>query len=83
MVTAETTKVWRSPTKGRRYLTRKGAIHAEAKAKIMQRYPVEKCEYSDIGYMTYPGYHFPSSEPERYEKMLRRLKRIIDEATER
>jgi len=80
-VTIQTAKVWYSPTKRRRYFSRSSAIHAEAKALILIRYPTEKPEHEQ-GRMTYPGYHFPSDEPEKYGRMLRRLKRIISKHIE-
>ena len=79
-VTSQNAQVWYSPTKRRRYFSRSGAIHAEAKALILIRYPTEKPE-QEQGRMTYPGYHFPSDEPDKYKKMLRRLKRIISKNT--
>ncbi|WP_210502014.1 hypothetical protein [Pantoea ananatis] len=76
-VQSQQTKVWYSPTKRRRYFSRYAAVHAEAKAKILNRYPTEKPEY-DNGFLTYPGFHFPSEEPEKFAKMMRRLKRMIN-----
>lgn len=76
MIAKQETVVWFSPAKGRRYFTKAAAIHAEAKAKILERYPTERPE-SEQGRQTYPGWHFPSDDPERYGKMLRRLKRLI------
>jgi hypothetical protein len=82
MISAEMRKVWFSPTKGRRYLNRRSAIKAEAHAKIMARYPQERCDYEN-GRLTYPGFYFPEDCPEVYKKMLRRLMRIISKHTEK
>ena len=82
MITASTVKVWRSSEKGRRYFSRRAAIHAEAKAIIFARYHREEAEHVE-GRMTYPGWSIAYDEPERYAKMLRRLKRLIDRKTEK
>lgn len=72
----QTAKVYFSPTKNRRYLSRLAAIKAEAKAIIFARYPSERPEHIE-GRMTYPGYSIAYDEPERYQKMLRRMCRIV------
>lgn len=82
MVTVTTKKVWFSPARGRHFLTRRAAIRAEAHAKIFDRYPYERPDY-DNGFLTFPGYSIQHDEPERYQKMLRRMMRIIDKSTER
>ncbi|TBL50552.1 hypothetical protein EYY98_08920 [Obesumbacterium proteus] len=78
MIISKTRKVWFSPERGRSFLTRRAAIRAEAKAKILKRYPTEKPEYDENGFCYYPGFHFPSDEAEKYQKMLRRLTRIVE-----
>lgn len=67
--------VWYAPTRRRRYLSRAGAIKGEATALILKRYPVEPYEY-DTG----AGFDIRYHEPERFEKMHRRVCRIIEKA---
>lgn len=82
MITATTKKVWYSSSRGRHFLSRRSAIRAEAHAKIFDRYPYERPDYEN-GFLTYPGYSIQHDEPERYQKLLRRMMRIIDKHTER
>jgi hypothetical protein len=69
--------VFRSPTKGRAYLTASAAAKAEAAAMLARKYPTEKPEYDAIGGMCYdPGYHW--SGDERLVKVHARLaKRLL------
>jgi hypothetical protein len=64
--------VFYAPTKKRRYFSRQAAINGEATAIILKRHPLEPFE-SDTG----AGYDIRIDEPDRYEKMHRRLCRII------
>ncbi|BCU55118.1 hypothetical protein ENKO_17120 [Enterobacter kobei] len=82
MITVEMRKVYFSPSRGRHFLTRRAAIRAEAHAKIVERHPYERPDY-DNGFLTYPGYSIKHDEPERYQKILRRMMRIIDKHTDR
>lgn len=81
-ITVSTRKVWFSPSRGRHFLTSRAAIRAEAHAKIIDRYPPERPDYEN-GFLIYPGYHIKHDEPERYQKILRRLMRLIDKQTEK
>ncbi|MCA0276315.1 MAG: hypothetical protein LCH86_09940 [Proteobacteria bacterium] len=63
--------VYFAPTAGRRYLTRKAAAQAEAKALIRAKYPTEPAEHDDAGRCTYPGFHW--SNDERLQRVLVRL----------
>lgn len=81
-VTAVCTTVYFSPTKGRRYLSLNAAINAETRAIIFAKYPYEKPE-SEGGYITYPGYDIRADEPERFDKMYRRLRRLVAAAAKR
>lgn len=66
--------VYRSSRTGRRYLTLRAAIRAEARAIILAKYPSEKPEYEN-GYTSYPGFYWrdlPNSE-----KLYRRVVRLV------
>lgn len=80
MIDMKVRKVWFSPARGRHFLTRRAAIRAEAHAKIFDRYPYERPDYEN-GFLTYPGYSIQHDEPERYQKLLRRMMRLIDKHT--
>lgn len=80
MIDMKVRKVWFSPARGRHFLTRRAAIRAEAHAKIFDRYPYERPDYEN-GFLTYPGYSIQHDEPERYQKLLRRMMRLIDRHT--
>lgn len=68
MISKQISTVWYAPTRGRRYLSKKSAINAEAKAIIYKKYPPEPYE-DDTGNC----YNIDIDEPERYMKMHRRL----------
>ncbi|WNJ77775.1 hypothetical protein RJE46_14155 [Cedecea neteri] len=76
VITKSTATVYFSPAKGRRYLSKSAAIHAETKAIIFSRYPIERQESDSIG-VTHPGYNIAYDEPERFAKLYRRLRRIV------
>jgi hypothetical protein len=76
-ISKQTATVYYSQSKRRRYFTLKAAVQAEAKAMIFAKFPNEDCDYDGNGACTYGGYHFPTDDPERYEKLLNRLCRII------
>lgn len=69
----QTATVWYAPTRGRRYLSRSGAIKGEAYALIIKKHPPEPPDY-DTGY---PGYHIKYQDPDRFEKMHRRMCKLI------
>ena len=77
MITSTTTTVWHSSAKGRRYLTRRAAVEAEVRAIIYKLYPPEKPEFDNIG-MTYSGYDIKYDDPDRYTKLFRRIKRLVE-----
>lgn len=81
MITSTTATVWHSSIKGRRYLSRRAAIDAETRAIIYRLYPPEKPEFDNVG-MTYPGYDIKHDDHERYEKLHRRIKRLIERSAE-
>lgn len=76
MITAEQTIVYRAPTAGRRYITKAGAIHAEAVAIIQRKHPTEGPE-SDTGHY----WHWRSDMP-RAEVLLRRMKRLVKKSVQ-
>lgn len=79
MIGRQTATVWFSPTSRRRFLTRRGAIRAEAAAIILARHPVEHGSERDGD----PGWDIRWAEPERFENMQRRLCRLINQAAQR
>ncbi|WP_261412066.1 hypothetical protein [Serratia quinivorans] len=81
MIKQMTATVWFSPAKGRRYLSKNAAIHAETKAKIFARYPSESPDYHN-GHLTYQGWNIADDEPERYRKIYRRLRRLVAKSIE-
>jgi hypothetical protein len=66
--------VYFAPTKGRHYLTARGAAVAEANALLAKKYPTEKPEYEN-GMCYYDGYHWSSEE--RLLKVHKRVMRIL------
>ncbi|MEB6632758.1 hypothetical protein [Kluyvera cryocrescens] len=77
MITSTTATVWHSSIKGRRYFSRRAAINAEVISIIYKLYPAERSEHEN-GMMTYPGYDIQYDEPERYAKLYRRIKRLVE-----
>jgi hypothetical protein len=77
MIQAKTITAYFAPTKGKTYITKAGAIKAETHAIIMRRHPWEGADHDDEGRCTYRGWHIQYDEPERYDKMFRRLRRIV------
>jgi hypothetical protein len=75
MIEKQQATVWYAPTRKRRYLSKSGAIKGEATALILKRYPVEPYE-KDTG----AGFDIRHNEPKRFEKMHRRMCRIIGNA---
>lgn len=78
MIIKQQATVWYAPTRKRRYFSKDSAISGEASAIIFKRYPIEPFE-RETGY----GYDIRVSEPERFEKMHRRLCRLIKTNLER
>lgn len=66
--------VYRSPSAGRCYLTKRAAIMAEARALIMRKHPTERPERDHIG-VTYPGWHW--TEIHRSDVLYRRVARLV------
>lgn len=62
---------------GRRWLTRKAACKAEARAKIKTRC---ECDYCDHGLMGREHLTCSLHHPDRYPKILRRLARMYEAA---
>ncbi|MDB1108116.1 hypothetical protein [Pseudomonas extremaustralis] len=74
-IQTKTVTAYYAPVKGKTYLTKMGAIHAETRAIIMKKYPIERgCISCDCGDT---GYHIEYDEPARYGKMYRRLRRAV------
>lgn len=68
----QSTIAYLAPTRGRRYLTKKAAIHNEAKAIIYKHYPKEDYE-SDTGY----GFDIEIDRQEYYERKYKSLCRAL------
>lgn len=66
--------VYLSPSRGRAYLTAKGAANAEANFMLVKKYPTEKAEYQN-GFCYDRGYHW--SEDEFLRRVHERLVRLI------
>jgi len=75
MIQVQTAKVFYSPTMGRRYFSKHAAISAEARALILKKYPPEPFE-PDTG----AGWHIQYDDQDRYEKLHKRLCRLIKRA---
>lgn len=73
-----TQTVFYAPTKGKRFMTLKGAAMAEAGAIIASKYPTESPEYEDYGRMTYAGFHWASDD--RLVRVRKRLAKRIARA---
>jgi len=71
-------KTYYAPTRGRRYLTLRGAISAEAGAIIKARHPTEP-SYEEYGRIILPGFHW-RYDIGRSDVLHRRLCRIIKAA---
>lgn len=72
MIEQQTATVWYAPTRRRRYLSKNGAIKGEATALILKKHPIEPSDH-DTG----EGFDIRYHEPERFEKMHRRMCRLI------
>lgn len=60
-----------APTKGRRYLTKRSAVRAEARALMDRKYPAEKGDASD----GYSNWHW--SDDGHLQQLYERLVRLI------
>jgi len=76
---AEAIVVYRSTERGRRFISRRAAIKAEAIALIKKKHPTERADYTD-GYCTDPGFHW--TELNRSKVLLRRVMRLVDKSTQ-
>ena len=68
MIQIQRALVFYAPTKGRRYFTRNAAIHAEAVAIILKKYPIGIFE-PDTGFWE----DIRVDDAERFERMMRSL----------
>ena len=75
MVETKTRTVFLSTLKGRHYLTKSGAVKAEARALIEAKHPTERPEFDGNGYMTDQGWHW--SMMNRSNVLLRRVCRLV------
>jgi len=73
MVTIETRKVYVAKTKGRAYLTKAGAVHAETMAILRRKYKPENFELDT-------GHSFSVESMTGFKKMYRRMKRIVSQS---
>lgn len=79
-VTAYQRTVYRAPTAGRSYLTKRAAIYAEAKALIQERHPTERPESDENGRQYFSGWYW--RDLPRSEVLLRRVMRLVKRAME-
>jgi len=77
--------VYLAPTAGKRFLTKRGAIQAEARAIIKKHFPDERpcpCTPERCGMCRDPGWSLETDQPERYQryylKLMAALRRTID-----
>jgi len=80
MVEVQTTKVFFAPTKGRRYLTKRAAIHNEAVSIIYKYHPrISEVDEYEGSYCTYPGEHWDIREdkPEYFERRYNQLVKAL------
>lgn len=75
MIQIQTAKVFYSPAAGRRFFTKKAAISAEATCLILKKYPPEPFEHDNGA-----GCDIRYDDPDRYEKLHKRLCRLIKRA---
>ncbi len=73
MITTEMTTVFKAPTRGRRYLTLNGALNAEARAIILERYPIDPPCGNDLYDGGDSGYYIVADEPDLYNRMHKKL----------
>jgi hypothetical protein len=66
--------VWRSTAAGRNYLTKRAAIHAEARALIKRKHPSESAEW-DVGFAGWRWEELPRSDV-----LWRRVVRLVKRA---
>lgn len=74
-ISTQTATVYYSPSAKRRYLTKRGAIAAEARAMIAKKYPTEFEERDERARVTHPGWHWsllPHAE-DLYQRLCRLL----------
>lgn len=76
VVRAMPATVYLAPTARRRYLTRRAAIRAEARALIARKYPTEEDEYDDMGRCTYGGFHW--TQMPRADELFKRVCRMLE-----
>ncbi|MFS2103624.1 hypothetical protein [Ralstonia sp. Ralssp135] len=74
MIEMQPRVVYVSPSRGRAYLTARGAANAEANRMLARKYPTEKPAYEN-GFCFDPGYHW--TEDERLRRVHERLVRLI------
>jgi hypothetical protein len=76
----EQTTVFRSKAAGRRYLTRRAAVKAEARAMLRQRYPDQRAEIDEFGRITFGGWTW--RDLPNADEIFRRLCRLIERGIE-
>lgn len=67
--------VYRSPSAGRCFLTKRAAIMAEARALIMRKHPTERPYTEPDGYMSDPGWRWTAIP--RCDVLYRRVARLV------
>jgi len=74
MISSSQCTVYKSSLVSKRFLTKNGAINAETKAIIKNKYPSESAEY-DSGHMINPPFHW--SDLPRSKVLFRRIRKLV------
>lgn len=74
-------KVYFAPTARRRFLTKKAAVNAEARAIIKKHVPDEgkghTCTMEECGYCGDPGWSLEYDQPERFKRYYGKLTAVL------
>ncbi len=74
-VQPQVSQTWYAPTSRRRFLTKKAACVAEARARIKIKYPRERSETDERGRLVDPGWYW--GDLPRSEVLLKRYARVL------
>ncbi len=78
MIEQQQTQVFFAPTARRRFLTRRAAINAEARAIIKEHFPSHRGGWVGPQAWDYePGWSLEANEPERFARYYRLLTAVL------